>query len=181
IVLFLAAWLGHAFLWTVLLNVVFSRPYHRRLLGAFRLFVAVVVLVVPPVLLLAYGAPPVSWLEETVRLRPPGPFAAYVALCWLIGVVILPILTIRRKLRRPPPVVAERRGQVFDVAERLGEPPVGDGKLWRLAFLPGTNCSRASSSGWTCGSRRLRRPLAASRFCPSPTCPSPVRRAGRSF
>ena len=75
LVLFLAAWLGHAFLWTVLLNVVFSRPYHRRLLGAFRLFVAVVVLVVPPVLLLAYGAPPVSWLEETVRLRPPGPVA----------------------------------------------------------------------------------------------------------
>src|SRR3954451_4465189 len=92
IVLFLAAWLGHAFLWTVLLNVVFSRPYHRRLLGAFRLFVAVLVLVVPSAFLLAYGPPPLAWLYDAVNLRPPGPFAAYIALCWLIGVVILPIL-----------------------------------------------------------------------------------------
>jgi predicted MPP superfamily phosphohydrolase len=137
IVLFLAAWLGHAFLWTVLLNVLFSLPLHRRFLSAVRLLVAVNVLVLPPLLFLTHGPPPVTWLDDLAALHPHGVFAAYIALCWLIGVVVLPVLTVWRKLRRPPAVVVERRGQVLDIAERLGEPPVGDSKRWWIALWPG--------------------------------------------
>jgi predicted MPP superfamily phosphohydrolase len=43
-------------------------------------------------------------------------------------------------MRREPTQVVECRGRVEDVAKRLGGKPVGDGKQWRLACLPGNQC-----------------------------------------
>jgi predicted MPP superfamily phosphohydrolase len=63
-------------------------------------------------------------------------FFPYLVICWLTSLVYLPIVSILRALRRSPPQVVEYRGRVEDIAKRLGEKPLGDGKQWRLADLP---------------------------------------------
>jgi hypothetical protein len=122
-----AAWLGHAFALTVLLNVVYSRPLPRRFQRSFRLFVAGAV----------FAFPLLVWWTTGGRLWEPAAVGAYVALCLFVGVIALPVLTLRRLLRRPPDELLRESSRVVDVAKDLGGRPLGYGKHWRLARLPG--------------------------------------------
>jgi predicted MPP superfamily phosphohydrolase len=134
------AWFGHAFLLTAWLNVWFSLPLRRRFLKWMRLAVAFTVFAFPLAWAWIYGQELLSawddWRSLTVRPLVFG----YLAICWLTALVYLPIVSAIRALRRDPPQVESCIGRVEDIAKRLGEPPLGDGKYWRLARLPGTQC-----------------------------------------
>src|SRR5437016_252004 len=130
VLLFAAAWFGHAFLMTVCLNWWYSHAFPRRLLTRVRLLVAVLVFTFPVVLAWAAGG----------RLRdfwpgadPDGawPLRDYLWLCWFVSGVYLPVVSVVRALRRDPAQVVYRGGTVVDVAARLKEPPIGDGHYWR--------------------------------------------------
>src|SRR5262249_32379625 len=65
---------------------------------------------------------------------------AWLALCWVTTFIYVPVVTVLRSLRRQPAQAADCTSRVEDIAARLGEKPVGDGKHWRLACLPGNQC-----------------------------------------
>jgi len=129
LVLLAFAWLGHAFALTCLLNVAYARPIHRRILRTFRLLIGI------GVFSFGFAFP---WLI-TGMANDPWRFDAvnvYLGICLVSGLIILPIQTIRRNLRREPSVVVERKKRVIDFAKELGVPPLGFGKHWELARLP---------------------------------------------
>ena len=63
---------------------------------------------------------------------------AYFAVCWFTAFLYLPIISIVRAHRPTPPQMIECSGRIENIAKRLGEAPAGDGKLARLAMLPGS-------------------------------------------
>ena len=62
--------------------------------------------------------------------------AAYVALCWLIALVVFPGITLRRRLRPPPRGLVATTTTTFDVVKHLGHAPLGEGKERALGRLP---------------------------------------------
>jgi predicted MPP superfamily phosphohydrolase len=64
----------------------------------------------------------------------------YLSLCWFTALVYLPVISWIRARRRTPAQVVSCRGEIEDVAARLGEAPIGNGKYWRLARLPRNEC-----------------------------------------
>jgi predicted MPP superfamily phosphohydrolase len=133
---FAAAWFGHAFLWTVALNWWFAQPYRRIVLKAGRATVALSV----------FGFPLVYWLVRPLRfVAEPGGTAGwlvvgYLVVCWLTALIYLPVVSVYRARRRQPAEIVALHGHVVDVAKRLGGKPIGDGKHWRMATLPGNQC-----------------------------------------
>src|SRR5947209_1506784 len=118
IVLFAAAWFGHAFLMTVVLNWWYAHALPRWMLTRMRLLIAVLVFAFPVVLFWAGGG----------RLRDFWPSASsdeswaarcYLWLCWFTALVYIPAASVRRALRRDPPQVTHRGGTVVDIAARL--------------------------------------------------------------
>jgi predicted MPP superfamily phosphohydrolase len=82
-----------------------------------------------PDLLPLFTWPPESWWQPVL--------AAYVAACWFAGVILAPVITARRALRRLPPVVVATQSRVLDVVKELGERPEGRGKRRLLTRMPG--------------------------------------------
>ncbi len=138
--LFATAWFGHAFLMTVFLNWWFALPMPRWVHKRVRALVALLVFGFP--LALAW----VSWGRLAALGRSPRDdwadrlIFAWLVICWLTTFVYLPVITVVRALRRDPGQVAGCTSRVEDIAARLGEKPVGEGKHWRLAGLPGNQC-----------------------------------------
>ena len=135
VLLLAAAWFGHAFLMTVGLNWTYAQPLSRKSLKLFRLLIAILVFAFPFVVgwtlfgrLQDWAIPSgdaVTWLV-----------AAYLWICWLTALVYVPLISVVRAVRSDPPQVVRRESKVVDIAARLGEKPIGDGKNWRLARLP---------------------------------------------
>ena len=96
---------------------------------------AVAVLALPIGLVAGWGfslAGLLDWENACVYQRA---ILLYLGLCLLVLLVLLPVITVRRNLRRDPALVT--RSEVVDLAARLGKPPAGRGpKAW-LARLPG--------------------------------------------
>src|SRR5215210_5920700 len=61
---------------------------------------------------------------------------AYAAVCWPVGVLVLPAVTIARARRRCP-ALASNHTETVDVAARLGHRPAGTGTYRLLTYLPG--------------------------------------------
>jgi predicted MPP superfamily phosphohydrolase len=136
VLLLAAAWFGHAFLMTVCLNWWYAQPLSRKFLKLVRLLTAIFVFGFPFVLGSAYF----GRLRELAAFRSnfAGDWlvAAYLWLSWLTTCLYVPVISVVRALRRDPPPVVHRDGKIVDIAARLGEKPIGDGKNWRLAKLP---------------------------------------------
>lgn len=138
LLLFAAAWFGHAFLWTVILNLIFAQAMWRWLQKRFREVVAFLVFSFPIVLAVVYFG---RLHELATTASGVDLFAsAYLWLCWFTTFVYVPVITVIRSHRKLPKEVAAITGRVEDVAVRLGEKPVGDGKKWHLSLLPGNQC-----------------------------------------
>jgi predicted MPP superfamily phosphohydrolase len=83
----------------------------------------------------------VAWLQQT-GTQAGGGFgfwlvAGYLGLCWLVGLVVVPYVTLSRLLRGQPAGEVSVRSQVLDVPAKLGYRPTGRGKGQWLASLPG--------------------------------------------
>ncbi|HEX4589983.1 MAG TPA: metallophosphoesterase [Gemmataceae bacterium] len=140
LVLAAAAWFGHAFLMTVTLNVLFAVPLPRPFLKRVRLLIAFLVFAFPVALVVVYPRQLLAaWAEPPALLDRPIVFA-YLAICWFTTLVYLPIVSAVRAGRRWPDRIAVEKSRVEDIAGQLGEKPLGNGKYWRLAGLPGNQC-----------------------------------------
>ena len=161
VALFLAAvaWFGHAFLLTVWLNVWFAMPLRRWFLKRMRAAVALLVFTFPLALAWLCGRELLAtWADPEILTHRPV-VLSYLALCWLTALAYLPIISAVRALRRDPPQVEACGSRVEDIAKRLGEKPIGNGKYWRLARLPGTQCFQVEFRELTLRLPRLPRAL----------------------
>jgi predicted MPP superfamily phosphohydrolase len=125
-----AAWVGHAAIWLVALNVLYSRPYNKRLLKIAQLIDGLIVFSFPPVLLALwrFGA------TDNAVVK------GYLALCLGMSLLAIPVATIARFVRRAAPQLVQRRGEVIDFAREIGRKPAGDFKHRWMATLPGNQC-----------------------------------------
>src|SRR5262245_53925771 len=121
--LVLIAWPGHAFALTVALNLIYSLPLPRKLQRGGRMLVGILVFAFPAL---------IFWdgTDSLVVQR-------YLYASCLVSLIMMPILTIRRALRRPPAELVTSSSRIIDTAKALGASPYGFGKHWPLARLPG--------------------------------------------
>jgi uncharacterized protein len=146
--LFFAVWVGHSALWLVALNVIYSRPFHRRTLKLAQLAVAALVFGFPLAVWATIGldfAP----LRARVVSFPWLPLQVYFALCLAMSCWVIPIATVIRLLRPIPVQLVSRLNEVMDTARELGERPTGDGKYCWLAQIPGNQCFQVEFSELT--------------------------------
>ena len=130
----LAAWVGHAYLLTGLLNHLYGRPLPKPLLRVVRLIVG----------LLIVGFPAFVWqLTRSGSAVLPLLFSPYLWGCVVVGTVWFPVVTVARYFRRPPMCVRAEQTETVDFAEEFGlAAVVGDGKHRWAARLPGNDIFR---------------------------------------
>jgi predicted MPP superfamily phosphohydrolase len=134
--LLLGACIGHGFLMTTGLNVLYAWPLPHALLNLTRKTDILLILFGPVLFFYAMDlAHSQQLVWETGSLR--GFLAPYVVLCWIAGFVLAPAAQVLYWLRRQAPQVARTGVQMIDVAKELGYKPVGRGKRRHLAMLPG--------------------------------------------
>lgn len=125
---------GHAAVLVFCLNWTYSHPLPRGFLRLLRRLDELVIFAGPPTLGLA------CWYDLFVIDDRPWGWRiflfGYVGLCGIVGLLVMPVITVGRMLRRRPAVLIDNHSQVFDVATELGYKPVGRGKHQRLARLP---------------------------------------------
>ena len=134
--LWLSACIGHGFLMTTGLNVLYAWPLPHGVLKVTRKIDVILVLLGPVLFFLAldlFHGGHVYWELGSKRLI----IAPYLIACWFAGFVLAPLAQILYWLRREAPQVADEKIGTVDVARALGYKPVGRGKLRRLALLPG--------------------------------------------
>lgn len=130
------ACIGHAFLMTTGLNVLYAWPLPHKLLKVTRKIDIVAVFLGPALFLYAmdsFGSQKLSWESGSLRLY----LAPYVVLCWMAGFAAAPIAQVRYWLRQRAPQVVRSGTEIVDVARELGFKPVGRSKKRALALLPG--------------------------------------------
>lgn len=128
------AWVGHACIWTALLNTLYGHPLPKLFLKGWRYFTGLVIAAFPL-------APWTLWKLDAVNRSEAwaAPVLVYFGLCWLFGLLVFPVITVRRLLRRPPACVVSESRRTVDLWPELGRKLVGDGKLAAATRLPG-NC-----------------------------------------
>lgn len=131
-------WVGHAYLWTGLLNHLYARPLPKAFLKPWRLFTGVVIV----------GYPATVWLAVHAAGRPVIPdrvadtaawWFVYLAGCVFVGLIWFPLVTLMRLLRPKPVALVAERTESLDLWKRLGPAAVGDGKYPWAARLPLTD------------------------------------------
>ena len=116
----MAMWVGHACIWTALLNYMYSQPFPKWLLRPWRHFTGLVILSFPAI-----------WLF--------GAFVPYTWVCMFFGAAVFPLITAARLMKRPPKALVSETTETLDLWKELGPAAIGDGKGRRAAGLP-LNC-----------------------------------------
>jgi predicted MPP superfamily phosphohydrolase len=156
--LFAGAVVGHTALVVASHNQWYGSGLPRRLVDATHLLHGLLVLAGPFALWwLAGGFDPQPLVQppwdEPARLV----LAGYLILCWVAAFILLPVVTLRRRLNARPAVLLSNHTCTVDVAARLGYPPVGRG-TWRfLARLPGNEVFSVDLAERTLRLKRLPR------------------------
>lgn len=130
ILLLAVAWFGHAFLMTVALNWCYAQPIPRSFLKMSRAAVA----------LLVFGFPIgiAVYVSRRSVLTDWNPILLiHLGCCIATALVYLPFISVVRAIRKSPAEVVKSESRIIDTTAELGDKPVGDGKHWRLACLPG--------------------------------------------
>lgn len=121
-------WVGHACIWTTLLNIFYSQPLPKTFLKLWRLLTGAVIGLFP--ILLSVQLP-----DDLAAI--PLPLVAYFIVCLLYGAVIFPIITAYRNFRPRPACISDERTETLDLWKTLGPPARGDGKWQWVTRLPG--------------------------------------------
>lgn len=132
-----AVWVGHACVWTYLLNVLYGRRLSKRLLKPWRLLTGV---------LIVFGWPALILLGRTLRkdedLSPTTSFEhviqVYFAANLLIGGFLFPLVTVARLFRVRANGLVETKQSTRNCWSELRERAVGRGKWWWLTKIPFT-------------------------------------------
>jgi predicted MPP superfamily phosphohydrolase len=138
--LFLGAAAGHAVLVIASHNRWYGSGLSRRVVDAMQMVHFVLLLAGPVALLgLAGGLDPRPLLDAAGDGPAHAAAAGYLVLCWAVGFVVFPAVTLWRRLRARPAALLSNHTETVDVAARLGYKPLGRAHgLSRLAArLPG--------------------------------------------
>lgn len=128
--LFCGAWVGHTALLVSLLNRWYALPLPRITLSGFRALVALAIVGGPIWMWTYFGFDVIrAWRSEPA-------LTAYLTICWTIGLVFVPGLTLLSQLRRQPQALLSNHTRTLDVARELGYKPAGLGKYRHLTRLP---------------------------------------------
>ena len=130
-ILFCGAWLGHMALLVFILNRWYALPLPRLMLSGFRALVALSILAFPIWLWAAFG------FHMTLARQSSWPAAIYLTICWIIGLGLVPGMTMIRLLRKRPHALVSNHTRIVNIARDLGYKPVGRGKYRHVARLPG--------------------------------------------
>jgi predicted MPP superfamily phosphohydrolase len=129
-------WIGHAVLWTWLLNNLYGRKINKRFLQYWRLLTGVVIL---------FGIPALAWLVLPTEIEPTRfqsivspPIAAYLYVCQFFGMVVFPLITIWRLTRPAPRSLISQKTETTDYWKEMGPSIGGRGKWWWMARVPFT-------------------------------------------
>jgi predicted MPP superfamily phosphohydrolase len=142
---FIFSWVGHACIWTAILNNFYGRPWPKVFLRWWRHATALILLVFPelPFWLAAPGlASHVSDANDRFHSVWGRTILVYLAICLLFGAVILPFITMRRWLRKAPTSLLSQQTRTLDLWPELGIQLVGDNKLAIMSRLPGNGVFR---------------------------------------
>ncbi len=136
----IVAWVGHACIWTSVLNNLYGRPLPKQFLKVWRYVTGLIILMFP---LFAYAGRrdygPEQFVEPgSLRLVSYG----YGALCLAVGGVLFPVITIGRLSRRRPKGFVSETTRTWDLWPELGRELFGDGLLAGAARLPGNGLFR---------------------------------------
>ncbi len=131
------SWVGHACIWTALLNNVYGRPIPKRILRLWRAFTGLVIALFP----LLYHSASYQVIPE-IGVVPDNLWAMFVLMlylpvCLAVGALVFPAITLYRVLRTPPKALLTAKTETLDLWQQLGTKVIGDGKhLWatRLPF-----------------------------------------------
>jgi uncharacterized protein len=133
-ILFLGATAGNAVLFAFSLNWLYGQLLPHAFLKIARYVCYLLIPAFPGILWLVYGfdlparwatAGRAWWLADT-----------YLAVCWFLGLVIFPMVTLQRLLRARPGPLQSNHTRTVDVAAKLGYKPVGHGRYRHMARLP---------------------------------------------
>ncbi|HEX4607462.1 MAG TPA: hypothetical protein VH092_04580, partial [Urbifossiella sp.] len=130
---FLVAWVGHACVWTAVLNHAYGRPFSKAFLKPLRLVTGAVIAGFPALPLVESGWP--VW--------------GYVAVCLLFGGLVFPAITVYRLIRPRPAELVSETTATLDVRAEIGEAVAGDGKWWWVSRLPLNDIYRVDFTDWT--------------------------------
>ena len=115
-------WVGHACVLTSVLNQLYGRKLPKAVLKPWRLFTGLAILAFP-LLVIAAGLILI---------------AIYLAVCFLVGGIVFPLITVVRLLRNPPPGVVSEQTHTLDLWPELGKALHGEGKYSWAPRLPFT-------------------------------------------
>ncbi|MFO0851873.1 MAG: metallophosphoesterase [Gemmataceae bacterium] len=129
-------WIGHAYIWTGILNHLYGRPLPKWFLKPWRLFTGAVILSLP----LIYHSSRYTVVPD-IGLVPVGIWStlilqAYLPLCLLYGGWVFPVVTVSRLLTPKPRAVVHHQAEEVDLWKQLGPAAIGDGKYRHVARLP---------------------------------------------
>lgn len=136
LVLFLGAALGHTALLIFCLNRCYALAWPRPLLKLLRLGCGCLILGGPALLWLHSGWQIGSVLDNAATSAGDATLALYLCLCWLIGLILAPAVTVLRALRGQPAVQVSNHTRTVNIAAELGSPPAGVGKHAWMTRLP---------------------------------------------
>jgi|DewCreStandDraft_2_1066082.scaffolds.fasta_scaffold00733_19 predicted MPP superfamily phosphohydrolase len=159
--LLLVAGIGHAVLWTALLNHFYGRPWPKSLLRLWRYTTAAIIAAYPAVIGYSLWSESELFqhyqnfrcntstgtgLREYLAFGKKAPGAAvaalYAAACLVLGGLVFPWVTWKRVVRRPPPCLQKEQSQHYDFGKQHIQDLVGDGYMRWAARLPGNEIFR---------------------------------------
>lgn len=147
VLLILIAWVGHAYLWTGILNYLYAKSLPKTFLKPWRVFTGVIIVAYPAAIFgvtSLLGNNPEPDPEARTFLTSLGVFGSevllpYLTTCFFFGLIVFPAVTLYRLFRPRPRCLIAERTEPLDLWSQLGESAVGDGHLRAFARLPLTD------------------------------------------
>jgi predicted MPP superfamily phosphohydrolase len=141
LIIFSGFCVGHTALWVFSINRCYGRAWPHEYLRLLRLAHVAIIAVAPCLFFVArmtgwFGPATGMSLAQRVAL-------GLVMACAGVGLVVVPLVTIARLLRRRPDVLLSNHTETIDIARALNRKPIGHrGKLRYLCHLPGNEVFR---------------------------------------
>jgi predicted MPP superfamily phosphohydrolase len=137
LLLFAGACAGHIILLVAAINWCYGTILSRFWNHLARLLLALVAAGGPLLLWWSHGFDVPAALVAAFGSAGDALLAVYLIMCLFLGLAVLPLVTLRRCLRRAPAALESNHTETLDVAAVLGHKPAGHGKHRLLALLPG--------------------------------------------
>jgi len=146
VLFFVGATLGHFTLTVRSHNWWYGSPLNRHVTDVIQVLHGLVFLAGPVVFWL--WGPDLRPLLAADATPTGRAFGIYAAGCWLVGMFVLPAVTVAR-LRKRCPALESNHTETIDIAAELGFRPAGTGTYRLLTYLPGNQVFQLDVTGRT--------------------------------